>query len=198
MWSLFATVPIPRINACTQSGLMVYFLPADKKGRINYSHNSYTCYIMNLFLHWLVTRNLYIPEWLKCHWHCSEWDCPCLSPKQTYSHLLQPHDQGSFCLACLDLAIDPKSQTQAHINHTDTHHKLRQHSNTVAIYSDTYFPSFHILMGKWKRACWTWITLLGTITFLMIKEPERFSQDKNVRAHFRKVHRIDHFCTWMV
>ncbi len=81
----------------------------------------------------------------------SKWVCPVLCPK---ADLFRPCDfldaSKSFPrwwlglsilrLACPDLATDLKSQNQAHINHTDKHHKLRQNSSTVTIYNDPVAP----------------------------------------------------------
>ncbi len=147
-----------------------------KKERINCFHNNHTCYIMNMFLPWLVTECLYILEHLSIVGTAVNESIIASVPKQTdyicFSHVTKdtskgfPHQWLSLAilrLACLDLAIDPKSQTKAHVNHTDTHHKLRQHRDTAAIYTDTYFTSFHIFMSELKRACWTRITVAGTL-----------------------------------
>ncbi len=90
-----------------------------------------------------------------------------------FSHVTKDASE-SFPCGWLGLAILPlglprsccrsKVQTQAHVNHTDTHRKLRQHSNREAINTNTYFPSSHILMGEFKSACCTRITLSGTHT----------------------------------
>ncbi len=72
-----------------------------KKKGLNICTMHYTCYIMNhSFMDhwpsWIIDRNLYILERLKRRWHCSEWVHPCFCSKQTFSHMLQPHDLGRF------------------------------------------------------------------------------------------------------
>ncbi len=83
LWGLlvFATVSFLIINACTQRGLWFIFkLRMKKKGSVSCT-NKHTCYIMRLFLHWSVTRNLYIIERLRRRWNCSKWVHPCFCPK---------------------------------------------------------------------------------------------------------------------
>jgi hypothetical protein len=139
---LFVTVPFSRINACTQRGLLVYFQPAEKKGLVICTYN-HICYITKLSLHWSVTKNLYILQRLRHHWHCSEWVHPCFCPKAdwfTYASatelrmLLRASHAGglAICLACPDLAIDPKSRIsstyQSHW-YTSQNKTTQQHSN---------------------------------------------------------------------
>jgi hypothetical protein len=134
--------------------LFIFNLRMKKKGLVICT-NKHTFYIMRLFLHWLVTRNLYI--WLRCCWHCSEWVHPFFCPEADQfrfasamwlydtSESFPPQSLGfsSLCLACPDLAIDPKSQTSStYKSHwcTSQVKTTQQHSNYIQQHIFSFTP----------------------------------------------------------
>jgi hypothetical protein len=120
----------------------------------------YTYYILSLFLLWSAKENPYILEWLKRCQNCSEWVYLCFYPKADWFIFAPaiwletlPRASHTNDLAWLGLTRSccrSKSQTQALINHTDTNHKLRQHSNIATLYNDTHFLHFTFSWVSWR------------------------------------------------
>jgi hypothetical protein len=100
----------------------IFNLRINKRGRlITCTHTYISSYYVILY-RWLFA-GLNILERLRCHWCCCEWVHPGLFPKVGWSpsspsHMAKDASEGFprywlglACLACSDLAIDPKAQS---------------------------------------------------------------------------------------
>jgi hypothetical protein len=141
------------------------FLTCGQKKRINHLHNKLHLQHYELF---------FIDQWLETYTSLSgssvvgtvanESILASMS-KQTDLHLLYPHELRGFwelsspmawlgldisCLACLDLAIDPKSQNSSTYKshwYTSQVRTTYQHRKYIQQY---IFPSLHIPLTGWK------------------------------------------------
>jgi hypothetical protein len=138
------------------------FLTCGQKDLIIYT-TRYTCHILGLSF--LMGNRELRHTWAAKHCqHCSEWVHPCLCVKVdwiTFAHHVTWDALDSFPCWCLDLAIlrlafldlaadqSPKSQSQELVNHTDTHHKLRQHT-AKQLYTAHILIIFYISWASWR------------------------------------------------
>jgi hypothetical protein len=122
-------------------GVLWFIFNLQKKIRLIIHTTNYTSYILRLFVS-LISDRIFILYILELVSTAANESILASMPKQTNSYLPQPRDLGCFlrlptpmnCLGYPLLGLPrpccrSKSQTQALINHTNTHHKLRQHSN---------------------------------------------------------------------